>query len=161
VTEPLTELCRTHVTVTRRFVARLDGARAGQSQAQREASAGEVLETALELLLERQARRGNDVPRPQANPRPSGTNHVPAAVRRAVWRRDHGRCTWPLDSGGTCGSTRRVELDPVVPRGLGGPSTGDKCTLLCRVHDDLAARLVSGNALMDDHAEGPGAGPGG
>ena len=162
VTEPLSlELCRIHVTVTKRFVAKLDSARAGQSHAQPEASAGEILETALDLLLEKQARRRSEVARPQANPRPSGPNHVPAAVRRAVWSRDRGRCTWPLDSGGTCGSTRRVELDHIVPRGLGGPSTVDNCRLLCRVHNDLAARLVYGNALMDSYAAGPGASPGG
>jgi hypothetical protein len=161
VTEPLTfELCRVHITVTKKFVAKLDSARAGQSHAQPDASAGEILETALDLLLERQARRRSEVSRPQANPRPSGPNHVPAAVRRAVWRRDLGKCTWPLDGGGICGSTRRVELDHVVPRGLGGPSTVDNCRLLCRVHNDLAARLVYGNARMDSYTAGPGASPG-
>jgi 5-methylcytosine-specific restriction endonuclease McrA len=78
-------------------------------------------------------------------------------VRRAVWKRDQGRCIWPLDSGGICGSTRRVELDHIVPRALGGPSTADNCRLICRVHNDLAARLVFGNAQMDQYTSGPGA----
>jgi 5-methylcytosine-specific restriction endonuclease McrA len=160
VTEPLTlELCRIHITVKKRFVAKLDSARDGQSHAQPEATAGEVLETALDLLLERQARRRSEVRNPQASTRPSGPNRVPAAVRRAVWKRDQGKCAWPLDSGGVCGSTRRVELDHVVPRGLGGPSTVDNCRLLCRVHNDLAARLVYGNAQMDQYTAGPGASP--
>ena len=158
VAEPLTiELCRIHVTVKKRVVAKLDSARAGQSHAQPKATMGEILEAALDLLLEKQARRRSEVAKPQANPRPSGRDHVPAAVRRAVWKRDHGRCIWPLDSGGLCGSTRRVELDHIVPRALGGPSTVDNCRLLCRVHNDLAARLVYGNAQMDQYTSGPGA----
>ena len=46
-------------------------------------------------------------------------------VRRAVWQRDGGRCSWPLDSGGVCGSTHRLELDHVVPgrAGAGRRST--------------------------------------
>ncbi len=131
-TEPLTvELCRIHVTVKKRVVAKLDSARAGQSHLQPKATMGEIIEAALDLLLEKQARRRSEVVKPQANPRPSGRDHVPAAVRRAVWKRDHGRCVWPLDSGGICGSTRRVELDHIVPRALGGPSTPDKFRLLC------------------------------
>jgi 5-methylcytosine-specific restriction endonuclease McrA len=158
VTEPLTiELCRIHVTVKKRVVAKLDSARAGQSHMRPKATMGEIIEAALDLLLEKQARRRSEVVKPQANPRPSRRNHVPAAVRRAVWKRDEGRCIWPLDSGGICGSTRRVELDHIVPRALGGPSTADNCRLICRVHNDLAARLVFGNAQMDQYTSGPGA----
>ncbi len=88
VTEPLSaELCRLHLTVTKVFLGKLDRARAGQSHAQPGASAGEVIETALDLLLGEQERRRGVTARPQANPRPSGPDHVPAAVRRAVW--DH------------------------------------------------------------------------
>jgi hypothetical protein len=35
------------------------------------------------------------------------TNHVPAEIRRAVWKRDEGKCQWPVESGGTCGSKLR------------------------------------------------------
>lgn len=155
VAEPLTaELCRLHLTVTRKFLAKLDSARDGQSHAQPGASAGEVIETALDLLLEHQAKRRGAVANPQANPRPSGPDHLPAAVRRAVWDRDQGRCQWPLDSGGHCNSTWQVEVDHVVPRALGGPSTVENCRLLCRSHNDLAARLVYGNDWMDQFTTG-------
>jgi HNH endonuclease len=157
VSEPLTaELCRLHLTVSKRFLAKLDSARAGQSHAQPGASAGEVIETALDLLLEQQAKRRGAAAKPQANPRPSGPDHVPAAVRRAVWERDGGRCQWPLDSGGTCGSLQRVELDHVVPRAQGGTSTVENCRLLCRAHNDLAARLAYGNDWMNNFTIGMG-----
>jgi len=69
-------------------------------------------------------------------------------VKRAVWSRDDGKCTWPLDSGGICGSTLRLEIDHVVPRGRGGPSTIDNCRLTCRMNDQLAARQVYGDDWM-------------
>ena len=151
------ELCRLHVTVSKRMLAKLDRARAGQLHAQPRASAGEVMEAALDLLLEQQARRrGGGGTRPQANPRPSGPDHVPVAVRRTVWERDGGRCQWPLDGGGTCDSTLRVELDHVVPRARGGPSTIDNCRLLCRAHNDLAARIAYGKDWMDTFTDGLG-----
>ena len=156
--EPLDgELCRLHVTVSKQLLAKLDRARAGQSHAKPRASAGDVIEAALDLLLEAQERRrGGGTTRPQANPRPSGPDHVPVAVRRAVWERDGGKCRWPLDGGGTCDSTLRVELDHVVPRARGGPSTVDNCRLLCRAHNDLAARLAYGEDWMDTFTDGLG-----
>jgi hypothetical protein len=154
-TEPLTaELCRLHLTVSKQFLSKLDRARAGQSHVQRGASAAEVMEAALDLLLQLQARRRGAVAKPQARPRPSGAGHVPVSVRRAVWERDGGRCQWPVDSGGTCDSTHQVELDHVVPRARGGPSTADNCRLLCRVHNDLAARQAFGNNWMDQFTGG-------
>ena len=156
--EPLDgELCRLHVTVSKKLLTKLDRARAGQSHAKPRASAGDVIEAALDLLLEAQERRrGGGTTRPQANPRPSGPDHVPVAVRRAVWERDGGKCRWPLDGGGTCDSTLRVELDHVVPRARGGPSTVDNCRLLCRAHNDLAARLAYGEDWMDTFTDGLG-----
>ncbi|MGA8891032.1 MAG: HNH endonuclease signature motif containing protein [Anaeromyxobacteraceae bacterium] len=148
--EPLTaELCRLHLTVSKRFLAKLDGARAGESHVRRGASSSDVLELGLDLLLDRQARRRGETERPQVKPRPSSPDHLPAAVRRAVWARDGGQCQWPLSMGGVCGSTLRVQVDHVIPRARGGPSTVENCRLLCRVHNDLAARLVFGDDWMD------------
>ena len=148
--EPLTpDLHRIHMTVSKQFLDKLARARAGQSHAQPGASREQVLEAALDLLLEQQARRRGEVKRPQKNPRPASPEHVTAAVRREVWARDQGKCQWPVDGGGVCGSTLRLEVDHVVPRGRGGPSTADNCRLTCRVHNDLAARQVYGDAHMD------------
>jgi 5-methylcytosine-specific restriction endonuclease McrA len=97
------------------------------------------------------------VKRPQKNPRPAKTpGQVTAAVKRAVWLRDDGKCTWPLDSGGTCGSTTRLEIDHVVPRARGGASTVDGCRLLCAAHNQLAARQVYGDDWMDRFTRGEG-----
>jgi 5-methylcytosine-specific restriction endonuclease McrA len=70
-------------------------------------------------------------------------------VRREVRRRDGAMCQWPLDSGGVCGSTVRLEIDHVVPRGRGGASTVENCRVLCRFHNQQAARHAYGDVWMD------------
>jgi hypothetical protein len=154
--EPLTsDIRRLHMTVSRQFLEKLESARKGQGHAQPGASAEMVLEAALDLLLAAQAKRRAEVKRPQKNPRPSkNPGHVPAAVKRAVWARDEGKCQWRLDSGGICGSTLRLEIDHVPPLARGGASTVEGCRLLCRVHNQYAARQVYGDDWMDLFTKG-------
>jgi 5-methylcytosine-specific restriction endonuclease McrA len=149
--EPLTaDLRRLHVTVSRRFLAKLDAARAALSQPHPEGRAEEILEAALDLLLAAKARNRGLVERPAAKPRPSrDPGHVPSAVKREVWNRARGRCEFTLDSGAVCGSTLRLEYDHVVPRAQGGASTIDNVRLACRGHNVLAARRAFGDAWMD------------
>jgi 5-methylcytosine-specific restriction endonuclease McrA len=130
--EPLTpELRRLHMTVTKTFLDKLESARNGQVHAHPGASAEKVLEAALDLLLARQAKRRAEVKTPHRNPRPSkNPGHVPAAVKRAVWARDEGKCRFPIDSGGICGSTLRLEIDHIPPLARGGASTVEGCRLL-------------------------------
>jgi hypothetical protein len=143
------------MTVSKQFIDKLEAAREGQGHAQPGASAEKVIEAALDLLLARQARRRGEVKQPQQNPRPTkNPSHIPAAVKRAVWSRDDGKCQWPVVSGGICGSTLRLEIDHVVPRGRGGLSTIDNCRLACAMHNQLAARQVYGDDWMDPFTTG-------
>jgi hypothetical protein len=150
VTEPLTaDLRRVHMTVSREFLAKLAAARDALSHSHPEASDEEILAAGLDLLLARDAKRKGLVGRPQTKIRASNPQHVPAHVRRAVWKRDGGCCSWRLDSGGVCGSTRRLQFDHVTPPALGGASTVENVRLLCATHNVLAARRVYGDACMD------------
>ena len=200
--EPLTaDLSRLHITVSRRFLEKLEAARAALSHAHPLATAEEILEAGLDLVLERHLRRKGVVRKPrqtaprqmprqlEAQPEPPQqeapqqeapqqeppqepqneapqrepsqeepsspvTSYIPAAVRRAVWIRDGGRCQWPLESGGICGSTDRVEFDHRIARALGGPSTTENVRLLCRFHNDLAARGTFGDERMNQFTRG-------
>ena len=135
VIEPMTStVSRIHLTVSREFLALLKKAKAGQSHVQPNATDEQVLTAALELLVERQAKRKAS---------------VPARVKRAVRARDEGRCQWPTHDGGIFGSEVRLEVDHVRPRGKGGPSTVENCRILCRAHNLEAARDVYGDAHMD------------
>jgi 5-methylcytosine-specific restriction endonuclease McrA len=75
-------------------------------------------------------------------------------VKRAVWQRDGGRCCWPLDAGGRCGSTHRLELDHLLPRAKGGEPTVENLRLLCGRHNQLAARKSFGARCVERYAGG-------
>ena len=155
--EPLTaELNRLHVTVSRRFLEKLEAARAALSHSHPNAGMEEILEAGLDLLLERHAKRKGLVKKPLREPRPSSDpEHVPAHVKRAVWERDGGKCQWSTASGAICGSTRRVELDHRTAKARGGPPTVENLRCLCDLHNDLAAREVFGDAWMDRFTRNP------
>jgi hypothetical protein len=144
------------MTVSKQFLDKLEAARKGQGHAQPGASAEKVIEAALDLLLAQQAKHRGAVKAPRKVSRPTTSGHIPAAVRREVWSRDEGKCTWPLDSGGVCGSTLRLEIDHVIPRGRGGASTVKNCRLACAMHNQLAARQVYGDDWMDQFTSGAG-----
>jgi HNH endonuclease len=150
--EPLTaDERRFHVTVSKRFLAKLAAARDALSHTLPDADTEAVLEAALDLLLEKHDRKKGLVKKPRTSPaRPSArARHIPAEVKRAVWIRDGGKCQWPVASGGICGSTRQLELDHIVPVARGGLSTIDNLRVTCRIHNALAARQVFGEAWMD------------
>jgi hypothetical protein len=159
--EPLTsDLSRLHVTVSRRFLEKLEAARAALSHALPLASAEDILEAGLDLVLERHAKRKGLVQKPRQqtsqkeNPTSAGS-HIPAAVKREVWKRDGGRCQWPVESGGVCGSTLRVQFGHKKARALGGRPTADNLHLLCAFHNDLDARQTFGDEKMNQFTRGP------
>lgn len=159
--EPLTaDTSRVHVTVSRRFLKKLEAARDALSHSRPGAGLEEILEAGLDLLLDRDAKRKGLVEKPLKTPRPSSDpEYVPTHVRRAVWTRDGGKCQYRLASGEICGSTVRLEIDHVTPRALGGPSTVENCRLACHEHNDRAARRIFGDAWMDRYTRNPRAQP--
>jgi hypothetical protein len=152
--EPLdADLRRLHVTVSKRLLEKIDRARGGLSHALPGATIEQVLEVALDLLLEQQARAKALVKRPRGSATAAaatapGRPHVPAAVEREVRRRDDDRCQFPLDQGEVCGSTFQVQLDHVVPLALGGETSVGNLRCACAFHNRLAARRSLGEAVM-------------
>jgi hypothetical protein len=101
-----------------------------------------IVDRALTLLLDQIARTklaATDRPRPARPPSPARSRHVPAAVRRAVWARDGGRCTF-VGAQGRCGETGFLELHHRVPYALGGATTIEGMTLRCRAHNAYEAQ---------------------
>jgi hypothetical protein len=157
--EPLTaDLRRLHVTVSRRFLEKLEAAKDALSHARPGADAEAILEAGLDLILAQQAKRRAQVKKPRkARPPAADTATIPAEVRRAVWTRDGGRCQWRMDGGGICGSTHRPELDHIRPKARGGPGTIGNLRVLCDRHNTLAARLAYGERWMGRYAKSPSA----
>jgi hypothetical protein len=157
--EPLTgDLRRLHVTVSRRFLGKLQAAREALSHSHSGGGTEEVLEAALDLLLAAQEKKRGHVKKPRTSPAPpsSRPRHIPAEVKRAVWVRDQGCCQWRLASGGICGSRTRLQLDHITPIALGGTSTVGNIRLLCIAHNLHAARQVFGDRWMDRFTARPG-----
>ena len=75
-------------------------------------------------------------PAPESSRARRARRHIPAAVRRAVWRRDGGACCYhdPL-TGVTCGSTHLVQIDHIVPVAQGGSDDIANLRLRCAVHN--------------------------
>ena len=68
----------------------------------------------------------------------SRSRYIPAAVRREVWRRDQGRCSYvDRHSGRRCGSRYRLEIDHIVPFALGGGAEPGNLRLHCGAHHRL------------------------
>jgi hypothetical protein len=90
------------------------------------------------------------------DPEAAGANdrYVPAAVKRAVWRRDRARCTWPMGDGEVCGATHRLEFDHDLEVALGGKPTLGNVRLLCKGHNLMKAEQHLGRALMAKFAKG-------
>ena len=80
-------------------------------------------------------------------PRQRG-RHVPAAIRRAVFERDAGRCTYFCDTGERCRETVRLELHHQQAFARGGEHLLENITLRCRAHNALAAEEDFGKELI-------------
>ena len=125
----------------------------------------DVLREAVRCAIEKHGkRRGAVEPKTRRAPAPElassddgrgkASSGIPAEVRREVWKRDKGRCTWRGRDGRRCESTWRLELDHIHPAGLGGPSTVGNTRLLCAAHNMLHAEQTYGREHMAQFRRG-------
>ena len=84
---------------------------------------------------------GHAAPAPKS--RDSG-RAIPAAVKREVWQRDGGRCRYvDPHTGRRCTSRHLLQIDHVLPYGLGGGSDPANLRLLCHAHHRHRHRSAS------------------
>jgi 5-methylcytosine-specific restriction endonuclease McrA len=81
--------------------------------------------------------------------------HIPAALKRAVWERDQGRCTFVGSRGFRCRETGRLEFHHEQSFAKDGPMTLENLALRCRPHNDLAAEQDFGREHMRRKKEAP------
>jgi HNH endonuclease len=108
-----------------------------------------IFDRALTLLLaelEKKKLARTDRPRQVADPK-SGSRHVPAAVKREVWKRDGGRCTF-VGTGGRCSERGWLEFHHVIPFAEGGETTSANLQLRCRAHNAYEAETHFGPLLL-------------
>ena len=110
-----------------------------------------VVHRALDALisrLEKQKFAATDRPR-GSRKQAENPRSIPAHVKRAVWQRDRGQCTFVSASGHRCEGRERLEFDHVVPVARGGEPTVEGMRLLCRAHNQYAATCAFGQEFME------------
>jgi len=79
------------------------------------------------------------------------SRHVPATVRRTVWKRDDERCRF-VGASGRCTETGRLEFHHVVPYASGGPATADNLELRCAAHNRYEAEQFFGSMFVREES---------
>ena len=105
----------------------------------------EIFDRALTLLLhDLERRRCATVTSPRAaRELTGGSRHIPASVKRAVWRRDEGRCAY-IGREGRCMDRSFLEYHHAQPYAAGGAATAANIELRCRAHNAYEAALFFG-----------------
>lgn len=111
--------------------------------------AAAIFDRAVTLLVERlEHQRFAETARPGVSTAGAArSRHIPAAVRRAVWRRDAGHCAF-VGTKGRCGETAFLEFHHVEPYAAGGVTSVENLELRCRAHNLYEARLFFGTELV-------------
>src|SRR5436309_9595086 len=115
----------------------------------------QVLDRALDALIERLERRKfAATPRPRRSARPSpDPRHIPAHVKRGVWKRDQGRCTFVSEGGRRCPARTRLEFDHIEAVARGGRASVAGIRLRCRAHNQYEAECTFGADFMRQKRE--------
>ena len=104
-----------------------------------------IFERGLRLLLaDLERTRMGKVEQPRgARAGKKYSRHIPAAIKRAVWQRDNGRCAFKGPHG-RCPETGFLEYHHVVPFADGGETSSTNLELRCRAHNQYEADLWFG-----------------
>jgi hypothetical protein len=113
-----------------------------------------LIEAAVTEKLERlEAKRFGKTTKPrktldEADTSP-GVRGISAPVKRFVWERDGGRCTFVSQDGRRCPERHDLEFHHVKPFGLGGDRSASNVVLMCKQHNLYLAELDYGKERMD------------
>lgn len=79
------------------------------------------------------------------------SRYIPAAIKRNVYRKAGGQCTYMhAESGNRCSETRHLELDHVTPFATGGETSASNLRLRCSAHNKLWAKDVYGAEFIKE-----------
>ena len=115
----------------------------------------QIFELAADLVLAHAERkRFGATSKPRGRRNSGDSRHIPEAVKREVFTRDGGSCTFTSSSGRRCEARDNIEFDHVRPVARGGRSVADNVRLLCRAHNQMLADQTFGPGFMRDKREG-------
>ena len=82
----------------------------------------------------------------------SAKRYVPLEIKRQVWKRDGGECSYvDHKTGRRCRSRYGLQYDHIQPFALGGESSLDNLRLSCLVHNQASAIQIYGLEKMAEH----------
>jgi hypothetical protein len=114
--------------------------------------------TVTEKLERLEARRFGKTKTPRKNVEQTDTTprsrHIPAAVRRAVYERDGGRCAFVDKKGRRCTARQGLEFDHRRAYGRGGDHRVENLELACVTHNQYRAELEYGRDAMQRYRDG-------
>jgi 5-methylcytosine-specific restriction endonuclease McrA len=111
----------------------------------------ELFLRAMRMFVERlEKQRLAATSRPRARRGSPKGRTIPNEVKRAVWERDGGQCTFVSERGHRCEERSGLELDHVIPVARGGEATEGNLRLRCRAHNQHEADRVFGKGFMDE-----------
>ena len=119
-----------------------------------------IIEQAVNEKLERlEAKRFGRTKAPRKTIGKTDTSaksrYVPAAVRREVYARDGGRCSFVDVQGRRCGARERLKFHHHDrPYGRGGDHRPKGIRLMCRTHNTLLAEREYGKEWMEQFRRG-------
>jgi len=119
-----------------------------------------VIDVAVSTDLERrEAKRFGKTNKPRkqiddADTSP-GVRGISAAVKRFVWARDGGQCTFVSADGRRCSERHALEFHHGEPYGVGGDRSPDNIRLACRAHNLYMAEQDYGKEKMDRYRRSP------
>ena len=86
-------------------------------------------------------KRGQTAQNPGTSTPKLRRHSIPAEVKRLIWVRDKGCCSYVNPrTGRKCGSRRFLHIDHILPFALGGGAEADNLRLLCAGHNQFRAR---------------------
>ena len=149
---PLSERFLIQVTIEKSTHQKLRYAQALLSHAVPTGDLAQVLDRALDTLivqLEKRKFGGGTTRRTQERTAPVRRRCVPSHIRRAVWERDKGQCTFVSANGTRCKARRLLEFDHIDPVARGGQASVDRMRLRCRAHNQYEAERAFGVGFME------------
>jgi hypothetical protein len=164
---------RVQFTASEEYVKLVEEAKALLAHARPRVGLDEIHLRALRVLvteLKKQKYAVTSQPRTSAHPAPKAElqtlerlepphqrgRHVPAAVRRAVFEHDGGRCTYVSASGDRCSETHGLELHHVRAFALGGEHSEANLAYRCKAHNALAAEEDFGRDFVRERQDSLG-----
>ena len=78
----------------------------------------------------------------------ASSRHIPDEIKRAVFARDNGRCTFTDETGRRCNDANGLEYDHIDGFALAPVHSIERIRLLCRAHNQRAAEKLYGREFM-------------